>query len=94
MAPPCSCPVPSRSRWRAYIAQLDAARTCGWPITAEVGTGQIFWPAEDYHQDYLELNPTQPYISINDIPKVQGLQRLFPGHWRARPVLVRTAAGG
>jgi peptide-methionine (S)-S-oxide reductase len=78
---------------RAYIAQLDTARTYRKPIATQVTTGQKFWPAEDYHQDYLELNPNQPYIAINDIPKVQGLQRLFPDHWRPRPVLVRTAGG-
>jgi peptide-methionine (S)-S-oxide reductase len=79
---------------RAYIAQLDAAHLYRRPIATQIAAGQRFWPAEDYHQDYLELNPFQPYIAINDIPKVQALERLFPEQWRSRPVLVRAASGG
>lgn len=78
---------------RAYIAQLDAARTYRKPIATQVAAGQKFWPAEDYHQDYLALHPNQPYIAIHDIPKVQALERLFPENWRARAVLVRAAGG-
>ncbi len=36
------------------------------------------YPAEDYHQDYVVKNPYQPYIVINDLPKVANLQRQFP----------------
>lgn len=38
-------------------------------------------------------NPRHPYIAINDLPKVEQLQRLFPGQWRAEPVLVKQARG-
>ncbi len=47
-----------------------------------------FNPAEDYHQDFLTLNPNYPYIVVNDLPKVQGLKQLFPDSYRADPVLV------
>jgi peptide-methionine (S)-S-oxide reductase len=77
----------------AYIAQLEAAHIYGQKIATQIGHGQTFWPAEDYHQDYLERHPTQPYIAINDIPKVQGLQRLFPENWAQRPALVRAVPG-
>jgi peptide-methionine (S)-S-oxide reductase len=79
---------------RAYIAQLDAAHVYNRPIATRVDSGQKFWPAEAYHQDYLELHPDQPYIFINDIPKVHALQRLFPRNWRAKPVTVAVNLGG
>ena len=79
---------------RAYIAQLDAAHLYGRPIATRVDAGQKFYPAEAYHQDYLEHHPDQLYIVINDIPKVQALQRLFPRYWRAQPVIVGANLGG
>ncbi len=37
-----------------------------------------FFPAEDYHQDYLIRHPYQPYIVVNDAPKVAQLKTKFP----------------
>jgi peptide-methionine (S)-S-oxide reductase len=73
---------------KAYIAQLDEAEVYDRPIATTIETGRMFYPAEDYHQDYLTLNPTQPYIVYNDLPKVENLKRLFPELWRDEPVLV------
>lgn len=66
---------------KAYIGQLTAAKT--WPagIVTTIETGKPFYGAESYHQDYLRANPNQPYIVINDIPKVEGLKRIFPQLW-------------
>jgi peptide-methionine (S)-S-oxide reductase len=75
----------------AYIAQVDAAKIFSEPIVTTLEPGKAFYPAEDYHQDYLILNPTQPYIVINDLPKVENLKRLFPELYRADPVLVTAA---
>ena len=72
----------------AYIAQLDKAGVFDAPIATTVEPGKAFYPAEAYHQDYLTLNPTQPYIVYNDLPKVANLKRLFPDLWRPDPVLV------
>ncbi|MBV8661578.1 MAG: peptide-methionine (S)-S-oxide reductase, partial [Hyphomicrobiales bacterium] len=76
---------------KAYIAQLDAAHIYGAPIVTKVEAGRTFYPAEDYHQDYLFLNPTAPYIVFNDLPKVESLKRLFPAAYRDRPALVHPA---
>ena len=76
---------------RAYIAQLDKAKVFGRPIATKVEPGRAFYPAEDYHQDYLVRHPAQPYIAINDMPKVADLKRLFPDAWRADPALVADA---
>ena len=77
----------------AYIAQLDAAKAFGRPIATTVETGKAFYPAEADHQDFLARHPDHPYIVINDVPKVENLQKVFPGLWRAKPVLVGVAAG-
>ena len=73
---------------KAYIAQLDRAQVYGDTIVTTIEPGHAFHPAEDYHQDYLTLNPTSPYIVINDLPKIENLKRIFPGLYREEPVLV------
>ena len=72
----------------AYIAQLDKAGVFKAPIVTKVGQLAAFYPAEAYHQDYAIKHPTQPYIVINDLPKVENLKQLFPSLYRATPVTV------
>lgn len=74
---------------QAYIAQLDAARSFPKSLATKIEAGKAFYPAEGYHQDYLERNPRNPYIVINDLPKVEQLRQLFPQRWRAAAVLTR-----
>jgi peptide-methionine (S)-S-oxide reductase len=79
---------------RAYVAQLQAAHAFSQPIATRIEAAGPFYPAEAYHQDYLERHPDAPYIAINDMPKVRAVQTLFPEQWRNDPALVvRTAAG-
>jgi peptide-methionine (S)-S-oxide reductase len=73
---------------RAYIAQLSQARVFKAAIVTKIEPDRPFFPAEDYHQDFLEKNPTYPYIVINDLPKIQELKKIFPDLYRARPVMV------
>ena len=73
---------------KAYIAQLDMAHVYGDTIVTTIEPSRTFYPAEDYHQDFLTLNPTYPYIVINDLPKVENLKRIFPELYREQPVLV------
>src|SRR3982751_3811716 len=61
----------------AYIAQLKAARVFKDPIVTEVAPLRAFHEAEAYHQNYYNLHPNQPYIVINDRPKVEALKREF-----------------
>ncbi|HEX4118744.1 MAG TPA: peptide-methionine (S)-S-oxide reductase MsrA [Rhizomicrobium sp.] len=70
----------------AYIAQLDAAHIFGKPIVTKVEPLKGFYAAEGYHQDYLIHNPTQPYIVINDLPKLAALKRVWPAYYRPDPV--------
>jgi peptide-methionine (S)-S-oxide reductase len=74
---------------KAYIAQLNEAHVFSRPIVTKIEPGRPFFAAEGYHQDFLTLNPTYPYIVYNDLPKIENLKRLFPDLYRADPVLVR-----
>lgn len=76
---------------KAYIAQLNEARVYKAAIVTKIEPGKEFFPAEGYHQDYLTLHPTQPYIVFNDLPKIKNLERLFPDIYRAKPALVSDA---
>jgi peptide-methionine (S)-S-oxide reductase len=63
---------------QSYIRQLTAARTFSAPIITQVVPLQQFYPAEDYHQNFLALHPNKPYIVINDLPKLEQLRKQFP----------------
>lgn len=69
---------------RAYIAQLDRAGIFRNPIVTEVAALPGFYEAEEYHQDYATLHPDDPYIMVNDAPKVAGLKKLFPALYVGR----------
>jgi peptide-methionine (S)-S-oxide reductase len=77
----------------AYVAQLEAAHVFAGPIATRIDPAGTFYPAEAYHQDYLTLHPDNPYIAVNDIPKVRSLERLFPDNWQPVPVTVDQLAG-
>lgn len=62
----------------AYIAQLDASHAFPKKIVTEVTPLKGFYDAEDYHQDYAEKNPNNPYIQVCDVPKVAALKQQFP----------------
>jgi peptide-methionine (S)-S-oxide reductase len=74
----------------AYIAQLDDAGAFEAPIATTIEEFKGFYPAEQYHQDFLTLNPTWPYIVVHDLPKLDALKDIFPDDYREQPVLVGT----
>jgi peptide-methionine (S)-S-oxide reductase len=74
---------------QAYIAQLDAAHAYSKPIVTKLESYNGFYPAEDYHQDFLNEHPSYPYIVINDMPKVANLKQVFAQRYQEKPVLVR-----
>ena len=63
----------------------------GKKLATTIEPGKPFYPAEGYHQDYLTLNPRQPYIVYNDLPKIENLKRLFADIYSAVPVLTSAA---
>ena len=64
------------------VAELSAAKLWDRPIVTEVTALQAFYPAEDYHQNYMARHPNEMYIVINDAPKVEQLRRQFPKLYR------------
>jgi len=77
---------------KAYIDQLSQAHVYANPIVTRLEPGRTFYEAEDYHQDFLTLNPRNPYIVYNDLPKVAALKTLFPDLYQAVPSHVMAAA--
>lgn len=69
----------------AYIAQLDAAKVYSAPIVTQVDALKAFYPAEAYHQNYLQRHPDSPYIVINDLPKLGHLREQFPSLYVGKP---------
>ncbi len=62
----------------AYIAQLNKAGVFPRPIVTQVVALKAFYEAEAYHQDYAVHHPDEPYIAINDLPKVAELRKQLP----------------
>lgn len=69
---------------QAYIDQLNKAKVFSGPIVTQVGGLDAFHEAESYHQDYLANHPDEPYIVINDLPKVENLRKQLPGLYKAK----------
>jgi peptide-methionine (S)-S-oxide reductase len=62
---------------QAYIDQLSQSKIFDKPIATKLTTLTKFYPAEDYHQNFMVQNPTYPYILVHDQPKIDRLQREF-----------------
>ncbi len=62
----------------AYIRQLNDGKVFTRRIVTTVLPLKGFYPAEDYHQNFLDRNPDYPYIVVNDLPKLRNLQAEFP----------------
>lgn len=60
-----------------YRKKLDASGAFDNPIVTEITAFTEFYPAEDYHQNYFNLNGTQPYCSFVIQPKVEKFQKVF-----------------
>jgi len=63
---------------QAYVSQLTQAKVFSSPMVTEIVPFKAFFRAEDYHQDYVVHHPDNPYIIINDLPKVANLKKQFP----------------
>ncbi len=71
---------------RAYLAQLSKGKYWKRPIVTKIEAYKAFYPAETYHQDFMQKNPHQGYIVRWDKPKIANLKRHFPKQYRAKPV--------
>lgn len=62
----------------AAIRELSAKHVYAAPIVTKLERLGAFYPAEDYHQHYLDHHPDDPYIVYNDLPKLRELRKRFP----------------
>ena len=67
----------------AYLKQMRASGVWDKPIVTKIERYKQFFPAEEYHQDFMLKNPRHGYILRWDKPKVAALKRLYPDHYRA-----------
>ncbi len=65
-----------------YIRELAERHAYPAPIVTQVVPLRQFYPAEDYHQNYLARHPDQPYILFNDMPKLEQLHQRHPALYR------------
>ena len=66
----------------AYVSQLEQAKSFPGPIVTQVVPLKAFYAAEAYHQNYATLHPDNPYIAINDAPKVEHLRQQLPSLYK------------
>lgn len=76
----------------AYVAQLKQAHAFRRDIVTQINSLKEFYPAEDYHQNFLQRNPRHPYIVYNDLPKISNLKRIFPAVYMDEPIALNKAA--
>jgi peptide-methionine (S)-S-oxide reductase len=62
----------------AYVKQLEEAKVFHKPIVTEVAELRGFYPAEEYHQNFVQRHPNHPYVVVNALPKLEKLKRQFP----------------
>jgi peptide-methionine (S)-S-oxide reductase len=67
-----------RAQAKAIIARLTAEHRFRAPIVTKLETYKMFYPAEQYHRNYVALHPDEPYIVINDLPKLAALKKTYP----------------
>ena len=76
-----------------YIAELNKSKVWASPIVTEVVPLKHFYPAEEYHQNFLERNPDYPYIVYNDLPKLDELRTQFPSLYSPSPIVKNEVSG-
>lgn len=72
-----------RETAEAVIRELEAEKIWPNPIVTEVTAFSVFYPAEDYHQEYFERNPYQPYCQVVVAPKVAKFRKQFMDRLKA-----------
>lgn len=61
-----------------YIQKLEVSHRYNRPLTVQVRRLNKFWPAEDYHQNYIANNPDSRYVQTVSIPEIKKFQKQYP----------------
>lgn len=67
---------------QAYINQLNGAQVFKKAIATQLSPLTQFYAAEDYHQNFIARNPSDPYVVVHDLPKIKQLQKQFPALYK------------
>lgn len=67
---------------QAYIEQLNKSHIFRKLIVTQLAPLNQFYPAEEYHQNFIDHNPDYPYVGVNDLLKLEQLQKQFPGMYK------------
>ena len=78
---------------QSYMELLKKAGVFPTPLVTRISVLKAFYPAEDYHQNFLKNHPTHPYIQRWDMPKLELLSKLYPQHLAQTWKLQNTWAG-
>ena len=65
-----------------FIANMEKAKIFERPVATKVAPFVEFFPAEDYHQDFMKKNPDHPYVVAHDLRKLDALKQKFPEQYR------------
>jgi len=57
--------------------KLHSEHICDKPIVTEIVPFRRFWPAEEYHQNYYDKNPSKGYCSLVITPKIEKFRKIF-----------------
>jgi peptide-methionine (S)-S-oxide reductase len=63
---------------QAKIKQLTDEHAFPAPIVTKIEAYHGFYPAEEYHRNFVARNPAYPYVVINDLPKIAALKKTYP----------------
>lgn len=67
---------------KEFVRVLESSKAFKDPVATEIVPLVEFFPAENYHQDFLKNNPAHPYIVAHDLPKLAALKKKFPALYR------------
>ena len=68
----------------AYVRQLEEAKCFKSPVVTQIVPLPAFYPAEQYHQDFVKRNPMHPYVVVNSRPKLKKLEEKFPEYLKPK----------
>lgn len=74
-----------REKAEKYKKELNEAGAFNAPIVTEITAFEKFYPAEDYHQNYYNLNGGQPYCNYVIKPKIEKFEKVFKDKLKATP---------
>jgi peptide-methionine (S)-S-oxide reductase len=66
------------------ISELEGDKVWGNPVVTQVRPAEVFYRAEDYHQNYFRDNPKQTYCSYVVAPKLRKFREKL-AHYRSQP---------